>query len=86
MDARHRRDARDAPAGADDHLAVDLLAQDAVGAADVVGALGRDRGRLEAEARLAHRLRPPRSTTSLLGLAAVLEREVVVLELDRRPA
>ena len=43
-------DARDAPPGADDHLAVDLLAQDAVGGADVVLALGRDGRGLQAEA------------------------------------
>ena len=51
--ARHGRDARDPPAGADDHLAVELLAQDPVGAAHVVLALGRDGGRLQAQPRLA---------------------------------
>src|SRR5438045_3557176 len=38
------RHARNPAAGANDHLAVDLLAQDAVGAAHVVASLGRDRG------------------------------------------
>src|SRR4051794_12248505 len=55
VDAAQRRHTRDAAAGADDHLAVDLLAQDAVGRADVVGALGRDRGRLDRQAALANR-------------------------------
>ena len=55
MHAGDRPDhARDPPAGADDHLAVDLLAQDPVRGADVVLALGRDRRRLEPEAGLAH--------------------------------
>ena len=49
MDAGDRGDARDPAAGADDHLAVDRLAQDPVRAADVVGALGRDRRRLDPE-------------------------------------
>ena len=82
--ARHRRDARDAPPGADDHLAVDRLAQQAVGAADVVGALRRDRRRLEAEARRGHRRRRRRHDL-VVGLAPVVEREVVVLQLDLDP-
>src|SRR5204862_5203357 len=53
VDAAERRDARDPAAGADDDLAVDLLAQDAVRAADVVLALRRDRRRLDSEAGLA---------------------------------
>ena len=81
VDAGHRRHARYAPPGPDDHLAVDGLAQQPVRAAHVVLALGRDRGRLEAEARLAHG-RGGLVTTSLLGLAAVVEREVEVLELE----
>ena len=61
MDARDRRHAGDPAAGADDHLAVDVLAQDPVGRADVVGALGRDRRGLQPVARLGHRdRRPPR--------------------------
>src|SRR5918992_2565509 len=52
--AGHRCHPGDAPASADDHLAVDGLAQDAVGASDVVLALRGDRGRLEAEASLLH--------------------------------
>ena len=56
-----------------------------VGAADVVRALGRDRGRLEPEARLAHA--PPRPPTPprCSVRAPVLERQVVVLELDLDP-
>ena len=89
VDAGHRRHARDPAPGADDHLAVDLLAQDLVRAADVVGALGRDRRRLD------RRSRPRASRAAALthdlvaGPAAVLEREVVVLEVEldarRRP-
>ncbi len=44
-----RRDAGDAAAGADDDLAVDLLAEEAVRGADVVLALRRDRRGLDAE-------------------------------------
>ena len=81
MHARHGPDrAGDPPARADDDLAVDGLAQDAVGRADVVLALRRDGRGLEAEARLAHgrgRLRD----ALVLRLAPAREREVVVHEL-----
>ena len=53
MHAGQRADARDAAAGAHDDAAVDLLAEDCVRAADVAGALRRDRGCLDAEATLA---------------------------------
>ena len=53
MHAGQRADARDAAAGAHDDTAVDLLAEDGVRAADVAGALGRDRGGLDAEATFA---------------------------------
>ena len=56
VDAGDRGDAGDPPAGADDHLAADRLADDPVRAADVVGALGGDRRRLDPEAGLEHRL------------------------------
>ena len=49
MHAADREHAGDAPAGADDHLAADVLAQDPVGRADVVHSLGRDGRRLQAE-------------------------------------
>ena len=85
MHAGHRPDhARDAPAGADDHLAVDLLAQDPVGRADVVLALGRDGRGLEPEPGLAHGL-GGLGDDGVVGLAAVLEREVVVDELGLEP-
>ena len=84
VDAGDRRDARDPAAGADDDLAVDALAQDPVGRADVVLALGRDRRRLDAEARRAHR-RGGLVDDLVAGLAALLEREVVAVELEREP-
>ena len=82
---RDRIHAGDPPAGADDHPAVDRLAQDLVRAADVVGALGRDRGGLDAVAGLAHRARG-RQHDLVPGPAAILQREVVVLELERDAA
>ena len=61
-----RHDAGDAAAGADDDVAADLLAQDAVRAADVARSLGRDGRRLQPEPALAdgsrglvHDLRSP---------------------------
>jgi hypothetical protein len=83
VDARHRRDPRDAPARADDDLAVDALAHDAVGRADVVLALRRDRRRLDAQARLAHR-RGGVVHDLVCGLAPLLERQVVAVERDRQ--
>src|SRR5438445_757633 len=56
VDAGEWTYARDAPAGADDDPPVDLLAQDCVGAADVAGALGRDRGRLDPVPELSQRV------------------------------
>ena len=83
VDARDGPDhARDPPAGADDHLAVDLLAEDPVRRADVVLALGRDGRRLQPEAGLAHRAR--RLVDDLVArLTPLLEPEVEVLELER---
>src|SRR5205823_3582922 len=75
VDACDRRDARDTAAGADDHLAVDLLAQDAVGAAHVVLALGRDRGGLDAVAGLAHGARRGMHHV-VIRPATVVQREV----------
>jgi hypothetical protein len=76
--------ARDAPAGPDDDLAVDPLAQQPVGRADVVLALGRDGRGLDAETRSAHR---PRGLVdhAVVGLAAMLERQVEALEVERHP-
>ena len=82
MHAGDRRDAGDAAAGADDHLAVDLLAQDAVGRADVVLALGRDRRGLDARSPDSRIARAASWTTSLSVAPALLEREVEAVELD----
>ena len=57
VDAGDRIHAGNPPAGADDHAAVDRLAQDLVRAPDVVGALGRDGGGLDPVPGLAHRPR-----------------------------
>ena len=81
MHARDRRHARNPAPGADDHLAVELLPKDAVRAAHVVLALRRDRRRLDAEAGLGDRARA-RPDDVVLRPAPVLERQVVVLELD----
>ena len=51
--AADRHHAGDAPPSANDHVAADLLAQDAVRAADVAGSLRRDRRRLQSQAVLA---------------------------------
>src|SRR5262245_24017293 len=81
MDAVDRADARYAAPGANDHLAVDRLADQTVRAADVVLALRRDRRGLDPVAGVRHRV-------SRLGAdgvarpAAVLEREIETLELD----
>jgi hypothetical protein len=74
-------DARDPPAGADDDVAADLLAQDAIRAADVVLALRRDRRRLEAEACLADGGRGLVGD-AVLRCAALLERKVVAGEIE----
>ena len=84
MDAGHRRDPREAPAGADDHLAADPLADDRVRGADVLLALRGDRGGLDPEAGGPHRGGRLVHDAVLRG-AAVLEREVEVLELDLEP-
>ena len=59
--AAEGNDPRDAPAGADDHAAADLLAQDPVRRADVVRAFRRDRRALQAAPGLATRPTPPRA-------------------------
>ncbi len=79
--AAERRDSRNPPPGAHDHLAADLLAQDAVRGADVAAPLGRDRRRLQTEAVLADRgcglVHDP-----VAGLAALLEGEVEAREVE----
>src|SRR6185437_2001875 len=82
--AGDRRDAGDPAPRADDHLAVDAFAHDPVGRADVVLALGRHGGGLQTEAGLLHGRRG--LLDDRVGRrAAVLEREVVVLELELYP-
>src|SRR5207237_7271500 len=75
---------RNPAARPDDHLAADLLAEDAVGGADVVAPFGRDRRRLEAESGLSDRCRGL-VDDAVLGRAAALEREVEARELEPEP-
>ena len=75
MDASDGEHAGDAAAGADDHLAADLLAEDPVRRADVTATLGRDRRCLQAEACLAHR-RCCLVHDPVLGLAAFFEGQI----------
>ena len=82
--AGDRDDARDPAAGADDHVPADLLPEDPVRAPDVVLALRRDGGRLEAETGLADRGRGL-VDDRVLSRPARLEREVVAGELERDP-
>ena len=71
----------DPPARADDHGPVDALADQAVGAADVVLALRGYRRRLQPQAGLLHRGR--RFGADLVfGGAPLLQREVEAIELD----
>ena len=49
MDTSDGNDARNSPAGSHDHLAADLLAEDAVRRADVTGSFRGDRRRFQAE-------------------------------------
>ncbi len=84
MDAAQRHDAGDAPAGPDDHLAADLLAQDPVRRADVVTRLRRDRRRLQAEPVLADRARGLVDDL-VVRLAPIGEREVVAREVELDP-
>jgi hypothetical protein len=82
--APDRHDAGDAPPGADDHVAADLLAEDAVRAADIAGALGSDRGRLEAKPVFADRA-GGLVDDLVLGRAPCLERQVVARQLELEP-
>ena len=82
--AAERRDARNAPAGAHDDLAADLLAEDAVRRADVAAPFGRDRRGLQPEAVLADRGRRL-VHDAVVGLAAPLEREIEARELELDP-
>ena len=79
VDPGDRADARDPATGPHDHLAVDRLADQAVGAADVIGALRGDRRRLDPEAGLRHRGCGLRADI-VVSPATALEREVEPLE------
>ena len=84
VDAADRPNAGDAPPGAQDDLAVDGLAQDGVGAADVARALGRDGGGLQAVAVPADRL-GGLEDHGVPRAPAILERQVVPLDADGQP-
>ena len=82
--AAEGNDPRDAPAGADDHAAADLLAEDPVRRADVLRAFRRDRRALQAAPGLAHGRRRV-VHDAVRARAAILEREVVARQLDLEP-
>src|SRR5207237_1060093 len=73
--------AGNAPTGANDHLAADLLAEDAVRRADVAASFGRDRRGLQPEAVLADRRRRL-VHDPVVGLAAPLEGAIEPRELE----
>ena len=83
MGWKRRRSGRlgDSTPGADDHVASDVLPQDAVRASDVVLALGYDRRRLEAEPVLANRACRLVDDLVLRG-PPVVEREVSARKLE----
>src|SRR5437763_2054353 len=82
--AAERNHSRNPSAGPNDHAPVDLLAQDAVRRADVVGTLGRDGRRLQPEPRVANRRR--RLVHDLVpGRPARSEREVEPVEAQLAP-
>ena len=66
VDAADRDDARDPAAGAHDHLAADLLAEDPVRRADVAAALRRDGRAPSGRARARGSPRPPRRRPAFL--------------------
>ena len=82
VNAADRQYARDAPAGADDDVAADLLAQDPVRAPHVVCALRRDRRGLEPETGFDDGS-GGLVDDSVTGCPARLEREVEAIELQR---
>ena len=82
--AKEWRDSRNAPAGAHDDPAADLLADDAVRRADVAASLGGDGGCLQAETVRADRRRRL-VDDPVVGLAAPLEREIEARELELDP-
>ena len=84
MNTAERHDTRYAPAGANDHLATDLLAKDPVRGADVVAAFRGDRRRLQAEAVLADCLRSLEDDL-VVRRAPRCQREVEARELELQP-
>ena len=84
MDSAEGSDAGNPPAGADDHAAADLLPEDPVRRADIVGSLGRDRRRLQAESRLPER-RGRLENDLVLRCSARLEREIEAWEIELEP-
>ena len=82
MHAAERHDARNAAAGPHDHLAADLLAENAIRRADVSPRLGRHRGGLQAESVLADRLRRL-VHDRVVGRSPPRQREVEAGEVDR---
>ncbi len=81
VDSAERNDPRNAPSGANDDLATDLLAQDAVRRTHISGLLRRDRRRLQPETVLAHGCSGVEDD-GVLGGAPVLEREVEAEKLE----
>ena len=79
--ASDRYDTGNSPAGADDHVPADLLAQDPVRAADVVFPLRSDGGRLQSEPGVADRC-GRLVNDGVLRCATVFEREVVARKLE----
>lgn len=80
MHASERRDPRDTPPCANDHRTTDLLAQDAIRRAHVIGALRRDRRGLQAKPGVAYRSRGVLDHR-VTRLAAVLQGQVEALDL-----
>src|SRR3954454_8589298 len=81
VDAANGRHAGDAPPRPQDHRPVDRLADDPVGATDVVGALRRNGRRLQPQAGAAHLIRRLLADR-VSGPAPVLQREIKSDELD----
>ena len=75
VDTAERHHARDPAARANDHLAADLLAEDAVRRADVVLSLRGDGGRFQAQPVLADRARRLEHDV-VPGLAALCQRQI----------
>src|SRR5579875_350550 len=84
VSAGERRDARDVTAGADDHRAAYLLAQNPVRRANVLSALRRDRRRLERQAGCSYR-RCGLVHDRIARAPPALQREVKALDREIQP-